>query len=196
MSRVSSSLVLSLLNRIISRAVSNDHNYTYMVEVKTKQKIGSRPKPYRPAISVKRVPSERLIDDLEKGDLSGVTLTKRVVFYSGPGRDGLVKHQEQRITISINPGRPPAVAQLMRGIEALAKEQQYESVTFHIDNLPHNQSSNPTIPLDDQEALEHLYNRAKVITQFGGTLLESCYPSICTAIQQEMISVLNSEHGW
>ncbi|GEM_PF-5106323 len=197
MPRVSSSLVLSLINRVVSAAVKGNHKYTYTVPVKTKQKIGSRAKPYRPVLAVKRVPSERLIDDLQKGELSGVTLTKKVLFYNGVGRDQLVKNQEERITIHTAPAAPKMVAAFVRGVEALAKEKSFETITFHLDKLPHGQSNNPTLTLiEDEEALEQLYVRAQIISDFGDLFLEACYPSICKEIEEKMVAVLHSGHGW
>jgi hypothetical protein len=195
MPRVSSSLVLNLINRIVSRVVAGNMKYTYTVPVKTKQKIGSRAKPYRPVLDVNRVPSERLIDDLQKGELSGVTLTKRSTFYTGPGRDGIVRYQEQKVTLKTAPADPSVVTKFMKGLELWAKDNSYESITFHLEKLPHNQTNNPTILLDDQDALEQLYVRAQIISGFTD-FLEACYPSICTDIAGKMVDVLATGHGW
>jgi hypothetical protein len=196
MSRVSSSLVVGLINRILADAVAGDPKYTYTVNVKNKLKVGSRAKPYRPVLGIKKVPSEKLIDDLEKGELAGVTVTKRAVFYKGPGRDGLVKYQEQKITMRTTPADPTIVSKFMRGVEKWAIENDYESVTFHLENLPHGQVSNPTIVFsDEEEALERLYVRAQIISGFK-EFLEACYPAICDEIEDKMVAVVNASHGW
>lgn len=197
MPRVSSSVVLGLLNRITARAVAGNHKYTYTIPVKTKVKIGSRSRPYRPVLSVKRVPSERLIDDLEKGELSAITLTKRSSDYDGPGRDKVVRNQVRRITINTLPDiDSDTMAKFMRQLEGWGKEKKYESITFHLEKLPHGQTNNPTIDLtDDEEALEQLYVRAHIMSGFKN-LLEGCYPQICDEIAEKMVNLVNHGKGW
>ncbi len=196
MPRVSSSLVLSLVNRIIARAVAGDRRYVYMVDVRTKNLITSRPKPYRPTLDVKRVPSERLINDLQQGVLSGLTLTKSTVTYRGPGRGDLITDQEQKVVLKLaRDANADAVSDLVASVQDWGKEHAYTSIQFHLQGLPHGQSNNPTVPLDDQDAMEQLYVRAQVLTDFA-EFLEACYPTICDAIEAKMIAVLADVHGW
>lgn len=195
MPRVSGSLVMSLVNRILREATKDDRNYTYTVPVHTKQKIGSRMKRYRPVLSEKRIPSERLIDDLEKGVLSGVTLTKRASIYNGPGRDRLIRREEQRLVIRTNPAAPKVMTQFLRDLQEFARDESFETITFDLEKLPHNQSNKPTLVLDDQDAMEQLYVRAQIISGFGDVFLEACYPKICDPIANKMKDVLLADPG-
>lgn len=193
MPRVSSNLVMNALDRFVGQAVAGSSKYRYEVNVKTKGKIGTRQKPYRPTLDVQRVPSEKLVDDLEQGELSGVTITKKTNFYSGVGRGDLIKYQEQKITIKTAPAEPETVKEFLGGFLERAKSQGYTSVTFHLEKLPKGQTNNPTITLDDHDALEQLYCRAQVMDGFK-EFLEALYPAICDAIEAKMISVVNSRN--
>ena len=195
MPRVSTDLVLAALDEIVTRAILNNPHYTYDVMTTVKGKTKVVRKRYRPELSIGKVASERLIEDLENGELSGVTLTRRTESYNGVGVAGLVKRQEEKIVIHTKPASADVIAAFLKPLNIWAKANNFEAVTFHIDKLPGNVTSNPTLTLDDRDALETLYARAQRISDFG-EILEQCYGQICSAIEEKMLALLKSGHGW
>lgn len=192
MPHVSSSLALAALDRIVARAISN--NPTYKFEVIGKDKKGKPVvgwKSYRPKFANHQVPSEKLIDDLDEGELSAVTLTKRKAFYAGPGVSDIVTRQEEKVVISMRPVEKPAMVKFLKDLTAKAREEEYEKISFHIDQLPGNATNNPTLTLDDHDAMEQLYVRAQRLTGFVD-VLEQCYPSVCIEIEEKMIDLIES----
>jgi len=197
MSHVSSHLVLLALDKIIATAVAKNTHYTYEKRVKHGAgKPDTREKrPYRPALATSRVPSEKLERDLEQGELSGVTLTKSLKSYAGPGAKELVTQQQEKIVIRTRAADKKLAAAFIRGIANFGKEKGFEGITFHLEKLPGGQSNNPTIALDDHDALEQLYVRAQVLDRFTD-FLDACYPAICVEIERKMIQIITSNHGW
>ena len=196
MPHVSSALVLDLFDRIITRATAKDPAYAYEVLVrKTKKKEFKETRRYRPALDIKRVPSENLSHDLEQGELTSVVLTKEKTFYSGPGAKELIKRQEEKILIRTAPADKTKVAAFIKGLTEWAKSEKYKEITFHLERLPGGASNNPTLALDDHDALEQLYVRAQRLTDFK-EILEGCYADICDEIEAQMVAVVNGTQGW
>src|ERR1700722_2173345 len=178
MPHVSSALVLSLFDRIIARAIARDPAYSYEVVVRrTKSKEIKETRRYRPSLDITRVPSENLEKDLEQGELTSVVLTKRKDFYSGPGAKDLVKRQEEKILIRTAPADKSKVTAFVKGLTRWAKSEKYEEISFHLERLPGGATNNPTLTLDDQDAMEQLYVRAQRLTDFA-EILEACYADI------------------
>ena len=193
MSGLSSHLVGALLDRLLARAADKNPKYTYDVAVKTKTKIGTKRKRYRPVFEIRRVPSENLEKDLERGELSRITLTKRKISYDGTGPKSLIRRQEEKVVFTTAPADKGKVVSLVKGITNWARKHDYESIQFDVEKLPGNQSSRPTLLLaDDHDALEQLYVRAQIIAGFGD-ILEGCYQEICAAIEDKMISVVHGD---
>ena len=188
MPHVSSALVLGLFDRIITRSSAKDPAYTYEVVVKrTKSKEIKETRHYRPTLDIVRVPSEKLSRDLEQGELTSVVLTKRKEFYSGPGAKDLVKRQEEKILIRTTPADKSKVTAFVKGLTEWAKKEKYEEISFHLERLPGGATNNPTLALDDHDALEQLYVRAQRLTDFAA-ILEGCYASICAEIEAHTTS--------
>lgn len=195
MSRVSGNLVLEALDRIVARELDGNPAYTYEVVTKKGQKTHIEHKPYRPTMNVNRTPSETLLEDLEAGELSGITLIRKKRSYAGIGEDEQVRRYEEKIELGLKKMGASDAENYLRKVFRAARDQEFESVIPHVTKLPGGQSSNPTIPLDDEEALEHLYVRAKRLTQFD-EILEQCYPSICTEIEDKLISEVQDPSNW
>ena len=151
-------------------------------------------KAYKPVLAQKRVPSDRLLDDLEIGQLGQITLTKKKTYYTGPGVKDLVKRQEEKIVIGVKPADKETIQELVGNIVQKAKDEEYESVSFDVANLPGNSSARPTLSLADADAMEQLYVRAQRLSGFS-TLLVTCYPSIYPEIEQKMIDLIK-QGGW
>jgi hypothetical protein len=146
-------------------------------------------------IDIQRVPSENLQKDLEQGELTSVVLTKQKVFYTGPGSKDLIKRQEEKILIRTAPADKSKVASFIKGLTSWAKSEKYEEISFHLERLPGGATNNPTLTLDDHDALEQLYVRAQRLTDFK-TILEACYANICPEIEAKMVEVVNGKQGW
>jgi hypothetical protein len=195
MDHVSSSLVMLAIDRMVARALANNPTYRYEVITHPKGKPKVVRKPYRPTLDVDRVQSEKLARDLEIGELTGLTLTRKKICYAGVGVDDLVKRQEEKIHLSLKPAEPTVVQKFLGKFIPHAKAQGFESVQFDIQKLPGKQSSHPTLKLDDHDALEQLYVRAKRLLGFE-VVLEQCYGSICPEIEAKMIELLADKDEW
>ncbi len=196
MPNVSSALVLGLFDKIVTRATAKDPAYTYEVVVRrTKKKEIKETRRYRPLLEINRVPSENLIHDLEQGELTSVLLTKQKEFYTGPGSKELIKRQEEKVLIRTAPADGKKVAALVKRLTQWAKSEKYEEITFRLEGLPGGATNNPTLALDDHDALEQLYVRAQRLTDFK-LFLDACYAEIHSEINEKMIAVVNGKQGW
>lgn len=195
MPRVSSSLVGSALDSIISRAVAGNPKYLFETLKRRGKRIERTARPYRPIFEIQRIPSERLRDDLQHGELSGVTLTRQREFYTGVGSRDLITKQEEKIVLKLRHADPVRVSDVVRNIIQQAKTDTYSTITFHLEKLPGNATNSPTIALDDQDALEHLYVRATRLTNFPG-FLEACYSNICSDIERKMLDIVANPTHW
>jgi hypothetical protein len=195
MPHVSSSLAMAAIDRMIASALVNNPTYKYEVILKDRK---GKPviswRDYRPVLENHRVPSEKLIDDLDEGQLSSVTLTKKKLFYTGPGVSEIVSRQEEKVVISMKRRDKQPVKEFLKNLTAQAREEQYESISFHVENLPGKATSSPTLTLDDHDAMEQLYVRAQRITGFENILL-GCYPSVCDEIEEKMVDLVRNG-GW
>lgn len=187
---VPTSLTQAALNRIVERwtEAKAEYRYQYVTGKGSKQRTVTAP--YRPILIFDRMPSEKLLDDLEKGELTGVTLTKRVTEYAGPGQQDIIKYQEQKLVIHARHKDKSSMESFAANVAAYGKEQGYDTLQLHVARLPFNQTSNPTISLtDEEEALETLYARAQVISGFS-VLLEGLYENICSDIEAKIYGLL------
>jgi hypothetical protein len=195
MPRVSSTLVSSALERIISRSVASNPKYVFEASIKKGKKIFKTTKPYRPSLTINRIPSERLTEDLQQGELSRITLTRQREFYTGPGSRDIITKQEEKIVIGMRRAEPSKVSEIIRSIIQHAKSKTYSSIQFHLEKLPGNATNNPTIAIDDHDALEQLYVRAQRLVNFP-IFLEACYSSICLDIENKMIDIITTHAHW
>lgn len=195
MPKVSSGLVEVALERMLEAAVATNPEFCYEVVVRKggKSKIDRRR--YRPVLSPKRVPSENLLDDLENGVLSSVTLTRRKQYYRGVSESRVIKYQEEKIVLHTRPVDKSEVLTAIGDVLQQAKDDGFTSVTFKIENLPGNQTSSPTLDLASADALEQLYVRAHRIDDFDDVLLQ-VYPTICSAISTKMNGIVNNQGLW
>jgi hypothetical protein len=196
MQKVSSSLVMTALDNIIARAAAKSGNYFYLHTIKKGTKESKESRVYRPYLSLKRVPSERLEDDLKLGTLGSITLTKKKSFYQGPGAANMVVKQEERIKITTKKVDDLGiVSNFVSDIIKRGKEEGYESVSFHVEGLPGGQTKDATMSLDEADAMEVLYVRAHRLTDFA-TVLEGCYSSVCSEIEARMLGLLKDKAAW
>lgn len=195
MPKVSTSLVERAINRIISNAIHNNPHYKFEHVSKAKGKTRLSHKPYVPIISADRVPTESAAGDLKNAELAQVTFTRRLAQYSGVGPPEVIDYVEEKLVVHTKPVDEIALVRGLKTILTQAKDEGFTKVTFGINKLPGNATSNPTLDLDTEDALEKLYVRAKRLEGFEEVLL-SCYPSINQLIKKRMISVVTDDGNW
>jgi hypothetical protein len=192
---VSGNLVLDAMDRIVADALKGNPAYTYEIIKQKGGKPNIQHKPYRPALEVTRSPSERLLEDLEQGVLTGVTFSRESKQYAGLGLDKIVKQSQEQLVISLEKTSGKTAADYIHTLIGMAKDQGFEQMSVKITGLAGGQSSGPALPLDDQEAFEHLYVRAKRITDFG-VHLEQCYEQVYPPIEKKLIEEIHDPSNW
>lgn len=179
MTHVGTSLVQNALNAIVDRAITGNPKYVYQYEVKKGKKVEKVTARYRPIMLLQRMPSEKLTADLDSGELGGITLSKKLTAYGGVGKSNDVRYVEQKIVVHTAHTDKTAMQKLVAKMQAIGKEEKYDSITLHLEKLPHGQTSTPTLSLlDEEDALETLYSRAQILDGFG-EILQGCYKGIC-----------------
>ena len=195
MPHVSSALVIAAIDRIVALAVAGDSHFIVKQRVIVNKKPVNKSIQYRPVLTASRIPSENLTRDLERGVLAAITLTKSKSFYSGPGASDLVKRQEEKVVIRTERAESGRIRNLVTRIVERAKEEHFETISFRIEQLPGNATNNPTLELADLDALEQLYVRAQRLVDFP-VILEACYASICSYIDDRMKALVNDNSLW
>jgi len=195
MPKVNTSIVEMAINRIVATALAGNPHYTFEHVSRAKGKSRMTRKPYAPVIAANRVATENAADDLKNAELSQVTFTRRMVQYSGVGAPEIVDYVEEKLVVHTKPVGESKMVVGLKNLISRAKDEGYSKVTFGIHKLPGNASSNPTIDLDTEDALETLYVRARRLEHFSEELL-SCYSKINTAIQTKMIAVVTTNGNW
>jgi hypothetical protein len=95
MPHVSSTHTERLLQNMLTR-FAKDNPLKYSYQKKTKGKKGAiitETHEYRPVLNVKKVPSESIAEDIEKGELAGITLIDSHYEYNGPDSSKIEKNQ-------------------------------------------------------------------------------------------------------
>lgn len=195
MPKVSSGLVEMALSRILERAVVGNPAFVYSIAVKKAGKPKMVQQQGRPYLDAARVPSENLSDDLDKGSLTSVTLTRRKRYYAGVGASDVIRYEEEKVVIHTAPVEKKKILETLGAIIEKAKDEGFEKVSFHLDKLPGNATNNPTIDLSVQDALEHLYVRALRLDNFS-VPLDGCYAETCKEIESKMVAIVNDQSKW
>lgn len=193
---LSSSLVLAMFDHVIERALASNPVYVFETfRMEKGRRIVDR-KRYRPVLDVARVPSERLVEDLERGELSTITLTQQGADdYGGPGAKGHILRQERKLVLHTKRADPDDMKALVSDIMTFAKTKAYQKVTFHLDKLPGGMTNQPTIDVAASDALEVLYVRAQRLTGFSN-FLENAYETVNSEIESKMIELLSNNDLW
>ncbi|UDF05216.1 hypothetical protein [Asticcacaulis sp. AND118] len=192
MHHVPSDLLMNALDRIVTRALENNPHYTY--EKTISKKIEHRD--YRPRMDVYKVPSVDLLQDIKDGTLSKISLVKKIPKYQGPGAEDMIKRQNQQVVISVSPEKDKGKVQaLVNGIINYAKQNEFESIHFKVDDLPGGGTGTPSINVDSGNAFDQLYVRSLVIDGFTNDLLQ-CYTEICDPIVDRMVAIIENAGKW
>ncbi|MGN6421957.1 MAG: hypothetical protein ACTHLA_01470 [Asticcacaulis sp.] len=196
MPHVPSSSILTAFDQIVERALENNPQYTYEFFTRTSGKLVTSHRPYRPRIEVSKVPSEALAKDLRQGTLSRITLSKKAEQYQGPGEGDMIRKQRHQIVLAVTPEKDKnKVTALVKGILSYAKEQDFDTISFKVNDLPGGRSSEPRVPVDEENALDQLFVRSIRLTDFPQELAQ-CYAKLSPQIVSKMHILLESDEFW
>lgn len=195
MPHVSASVVELGLEKMLSRAVERNPTYYFDSIGRKAGRASVERKRYQPVLAVNRVPSENLIDDLDQGQLTGVTLTRERRYYAGPGERDIVKYQEEKVVIHTKPAPKQAVVAALNNLIQQARTDNFQKISFHLEKLPGGATNHPSIDLTTSDAMEALYVRAQRLTDFPVDL-EQAYKEVCSEIEQKMSQILVDPKIW
>jgi hypothetical protein len=196
MPHASSWFAETLIRSIIEEATASNSQYTYKAKLRRGKKIVEEIRPYRPHLSVEKVPSEQIKDDIAKGELSAITLIEKKPKYSGPDAPDIIKSIEHKLTI-----RPAKVDQsrvlkyIDEKLAPWAKKAGYDEIQIKVTDLPGGATASPRFELEKGDATETLYVRTQRLTGFGN-FLQSCYAKIDSQIQQKMMDLISDTKKW
>lgn len=184
-----------LLNVILSRRSKADSKYFYKAPVKKGKKTTTEDKPYKPAISVKKFPSDLIKEDIEKGELTEITLIKSSNKFSGVDAPDIVDSVKMKLVVKPKKVEKKRMLGFIHRLTDWARENKYSEIQIQIRNLPGNTSISPRFSLDQKDATETLYVRSQRLAGFK-TLLESCYANIAPEIGRKMLDLINDDDKW
>ncbi|WP_147385846.1 hypothetical protein [Oleomonas cavernae] len=195
MQNVSSTLVQKLLDSILDKYTQGNSDFLYEKVLRSRGKTRVELRPYKIRLSINRVPSEKIIEDIKKGELSEINLIKKKPQYTGPGAPDIMKSISEKLTIRTKRVDENRISNYIRNVMLWAKNNNYNEIQFKITDLPGKKSSSPRLMVDKIDAMETLYSRSQRITGFG-LMLEACYSKVQLQIEKKMISVIESEERW
>lgn len=201
MQNVSSTLVEKLFQELLDTSTKSDPLYTYEKRVKIPSRKGRPPKekieikPYRIKLRIKRVPSEQIIEDIEKGELTHVSLIRRNVKYEGPGAPNIIQSATNTLTLRARAADKGAVATFVEEVTSWARKHDFNEIQFKIVELPGSASAQPRFTLEKEDALETLYVRSQKLDGFGLSL-ERCYSQTCEEITKKLVELLSDSEKW
>lgn len=190
-----SSYTERLIQTIVSRAAARDPKYTYEKITHSRGKTHSEVKPYRPELWVKRVPSEKIIEDLDKGEVSNITLIKSNASLGGLDSPNLVKSISSRLIIKPSSSAKESIRSLVSSVTRAGKDEGYNEIQINMEKLPGNATASPRFSLEIEDATETLYVRTQRLTDFKD-FLQSCYAKIEGTIQQKMLELIADHSKW
>jgi hypothetical protein len=193
--KLSASLVMDMLDQVIKAALHKNPTYVFDSSKMQGMKKVIAPKPYRPTLDFERMPSESLMEDLKKGELSSITMAQKTSAYKGIGIPPEISSTDRKLVLHTKKHAIADMSNFVQRIMGLAKQNQYEKVTFHLDNLPGGMTNEPTIDVNVEDAMSVLYVRAQRLTEFS-QILENAYENVNIEIENKMADLLITERVW
>lgn len=195
MPHVSSTHVESLLAAILTRYAIESPKYFYYKRSRRNNKYVTEYKQYIPSLEIRKVPSDQIKHDIDRGELSSIVLIESRSEFAGPDAPGIVKSAQKRLIIKPKKAEKYKILSFIQALTPWAVKEGFNEIKVNMRSLPGNITASPRFELDQEDATETLYVRSQRLTQFS-TMLEGCYGSICEQIQREMISLLNDIDKW
>lgn len=195
MPHLPTSLVEKFLKTILQRYAEKSQEFIYVKKKKERGQFVDREYPYSPALEIRRKPSNTVKNDLKKGELSQITLTKRSQEYAGPDVHEVVRATTHKMVLKTHRKNANAIEKFVSELHPWALDHGFDQIQFKLEKLPGNRSSSPSFDLEEDEALETLYVRAERLTNFK-TFLERCYPRVCEELEAKMKKIVTTDKHW
>lgn len=196
MPHATSWFVEALIKRILETRAANDAAYTFQKAKRKGGKIEYETFAYRDHLSIKKVPSEHLKDDIKQGELSAIVLIDTKAKFTGPDSPDVVKSVERRLVIK--PDKAVAQTKVLAYFKQLipwAKEQKFDTIQVKLTELPGGATASPRFLIEQGDATETLYVRTQRLLGFG-QILGSCYAKIMPEIKAKMIALIQDGSKW
>jgi hypothetical protein len=195
MPRSTSSYAESLISKIIANEIKGAAKYTYK-KLRRERGITIREaKTYRPVFGIRKVPSDTIMSDLEKGEISGVTLLRARATLAGLDAPDVVKTINQRLIIKTKPVTNEDMKAFITSLTRIARREGYNQIQIGMEGLPGGTSASPKFSLDIEDATEVLYARTQLLTDFP-QFLESCYGQINGDIKNKLKELISDNDQW
>lgn len=195
MQNVSSTLVEKLFSHILDKHTKSNPKYTYDHVVNRGRKKVIERRPYRIRLGVKRVPADKIIDDLDKGELSGITLINSSPEYAGPAAPEIVKSVKHTLEIRTADVDKSKLSNFVKNVTNWGKQNNYNEIQFDLRNLPSGGSASPRFSIEKSDAMETLYVRSQKISGFS-SFLERCHAAIDEDIRSKMVELITDDDVW
>jgi hypothetical protein len=195
MPHVSSSHAEILLNTVLSRYALADPAYVYSKRVRKGRQFVTEQRPYRPVLTVRKVPSEQIKADIERGELASITLIDSNSEFTGPDAPDVIKSVQKRLILRPKAADTGRLVSFINQLTPWATGEGFNEIQINVRGLPGNASSQPRFILEQEDATETLYVRTQRLTGFS-VILEGCYGGICKPIQSKMIALLTDGGKW
>jgi len=135
MRHITSSHAELLIRRIVDRSVSRDPAYTYEKRVKQGREIVSETKRYKPVLSIRKVASEQLKRDLERGELSEIVLIDSHAEYAGPDALAVIKSATKKLALKPESADRSRLLKFLDKLPAWAKKEGFDQIQVKIRDL-------------------------------------------------------------
>jgi hypothetical protein len=123
MPRSTSSYTDNLIRSIVIAATQRNPQYMYEKITRARGKAAVREiKPYRPEIGINKVPSNTLMEDLQRGEISSVTLVKSKATLGGIDAPPMVKSISSRLSIKPEPSAKERIKEFITAITPLESD--------------------------------------------------------------------------
>jgi hypothetical protein len=169
--------------------------YTYAKRVKRGRNFVTETRQYRPHFSVRKVPSEQIKADLDRGEISTITLIKSHADYAGPDAPDLIRSVQNRLIIRPKAVTKERIVDYIAKLSPWARTAGFDEIQFNLVKLPGNASASPRFALEVEDATETLYVRSQRLTGFD-EFLDTCYAHISQDIKKKIIELLNDNEKW
>lgn len=196
MPHATSWFVEMLFRRILETHATNNAEYVFVKSMRKGGKIVHENHNYRPYLSIKKVPSEQLKEDIKQGELSSIVLIDSKAKFTGPDSPDVIKSVERKLVIK--PNKAVAQAKVLQYFQKLipwAKAQKFDTIQVKLTDLPGGATASPRFLIEQGDATETLYVRTQRLLNFG-EMLASCYAKIMPEIKAKMVTLIKDNEKW
>jgi hypothetical protein len=196
MPHATSWFVEMLFRRILETRANNNPAYIFQKPRRKQGKIVYESFTYRDHLSIKKVPSEQLKDDIKQGELASITLIESKAKFTGPDSPDIIKSVERKLVIK--PIKAVAQTKVLAYLQELfpwAKKNKFDTIQVKLTDLPGGATASPRFVIEQGDATETLYVRTQRLTGFD-QILVSCYAKIMPEIKKKMTALIQDDAKW